>query len=145
MVTRQLQDEVITNMRRWQGIEDAVTALTAQVIQETQNPVVRLIMEIIQRDSQIHHRIEDWIADTMKYKTVTLTPEELVQVWKLIEHHMELERKVVEIAEETLDSLRGDSMVIQRYLTEFLLEDERKHSNLLNRLDNIKKGMYVQG
>ncbi len=104
MITKGIQGEVVNNMKQWQSIEDAVTGLTGQVIDKTENSFVRLIMEIIQRDSQMHHWIEEWIADSLEYKTVSLTPEELGQVWELIERHLELEKKVVEIVELTLKS-----------------------------------------
>jgi len=74
-----------------------------------------------------------------------LTPEELGDVWKMIEHHIEIEKKSVEIAEQALASLKGRSMVIQSYLLNYLLEDEKKHNNLLNNLESIKKGMHPYG
>ena len=36
-------------------------------------------------------------------------------------------------------------MLVQAYLLEYLLEDERKHNKLLERLVDIQKGMYPYG
>ena len=33
-------------------------------------------------------------------------------------------------------------MMVQAYLINYLLTDERKHNELLSRLDDIKKGVY---
>ena len=141
MSTKELQQEIVSNMKRWQKIEYASVASTGQIIEKTDNPVVRLVMEIIQRDSQMHYRIQEWIADSLEYKTVSLSPDELGKVWGMIESHIELEKKTLEMAGRSLETLKGKKMVIQEYLLQYLQEDEEKHNNLLRRLEMIKKGM----
>ncbi len=141
MTTKELQQEIISNMRRWQKIENAAAASTGQIMERTDNPVIHLLMEIIQRDSQMHYRVQEWIADSLQYKTVTLNPDELNQVWGMIEQHVEVEKKALGMAKQSLASLKGKKMVIQEYLLEYLAEDERKHNELLKRLETIKKGM----
>jgi hypothetical protein len=100
-------------------------------------------MEIIQRDSQMHYRVQEFIADSIEHKAVSLTPDELVAVWGMIENHINLEKKTVEIAEQAIASLKGQQgMIVQQYLLNYLLEDERKHNDLLKNLEDIKKGIY---
>jgi hypothetical protein len=141
MSMKETQQEIASNMKRWQKIEDASIASTGRIIEKTDNPIVRLAMEIIQRDSQMHYLVEEWIADSLEKKAVSLTPEELNTVWEMIDHHLSLEKRMMEIVEQTLQSLKGKRMVVQEYLLAYLLEDETKHMNLLTRLDTIKKGM----
>ncbi len=141
MTTKEIQQEIITNMRRWQKIEDAAVASTGLVIEKTENPLVHLIMEIIQRDSQMHHRVQEWMADSLEWKTITLTPKELNKVWGMIEQHIELEQKTLEMAKQSLAIIKGKKMVLQEYLLEYLAEDEKKHNHLLSRLEVLKKGM----
>jgi len=141
MSTKEIQQEIVTNMKRWQKIEYASLASTGQIIEKIDNPVVRLVMEIIQRDSQMHYRIQEWIADSLEFKTVSLSPDELGKVWGMIENHIELERKTLEMAERSLETLKGKKMVIQEYLLRYLQEDEEKHNSLLRHLEMIKKGM----
>ena len=141
MSTKEIQQEIVTNMKRWQKIEYASLASTGQIIEKIDNPVVRLVMEIIQRDSQMHYRIQEWIADSLEFKTVSLSPDELGKVWGMIENHIELERKTLEMAERSLETLKGKKMVIQEYLLQYLQEDEEKHNSLLRHLEMIKKGM----
>lgn len=141
MSTKELQQEIVANMKGWQKIEYSALASTGQIIEKTDNPVVRLVMEIIQRDSQMHYRIQEWIADSLEFKTVSLSPDELGKVWGMIESHIELERKTLEMARQSLEALKGKKMVIQEYLLQYLQEDEEKHNNLLRRLERIKKGM----
>lgn len=145
MSTKEIQKQIVSNMRRWQKIENASVASTGNVIEKTDNPVVRLIMEIIQRDSQMHYRIQELIADSLESKTITLTPDELGNVWDLIEKHIELEKKTVQFANEALAALKGKKMVVQEYLLNYLLIDENKHNEILEKLGTIKKGMYPYG
>jgi hypothetical protein len=145
MSTKEIQQQIISNMKKWQKIEDATVATTGLIIEKTDNPVVHLIMEIIQRDSQMHYRIQEWIADSLESKTVTLTYEELDKIWSLIERHIELEKKTVAMAQQSLEAIKGKKMVIQEYLLNYLAEDEKKHNNLLAHLEGIKKGMRATG
>jgi len=145
MSTKEIQQQIVANMKKWQKIEDATVATTGMIIEKTDNPVVHLVMEIIQRDSQMHYRLQEWIADSLESKTVTLTYEELDTIWSLIERHIELEKKTVAMAQQSLDAIKGKKMVIQEYLLNYLAEDEKKHNNLLAHLESIKKGMRATG
>jgi hypothetical protein len=141
MSTKELQQEIISNMRRWQKIEDASLASTGLIIEKTNNPIVRLVMEIIQRDSQMHYRVQEWIADSLEFKTVSLNSDELGKVWEMIERHIDLEKRALEMAKQSLGALKGKKMVVQEYLLEYLAEDEEKHNSLLRHLEIIKRGM----
>lgn len=145
MSTKEIQEQIVDNMRRWQKIENGAVASTGMVIDKTENPIVRLVMEIIQRDSQMHYRVQELIAESLTTKTITLTPEELGDVWDMVEKHIDLERKTVEMAEEALNAIKGKKMVVQEYLLQYLLEDENKHNHILDSMATIKNGMYPYG
>ncbi len=145
MSTKETQEQIIDNMRRWQKIENASVASTGNVIEKTDNPIIRLIMEIIQRDSQVHYRVQEMIADSLESKTISLSPDELADVWDLIEKHIKLEEKTIEMATEAKNALKGKKMVVQEYLLDYLLIDEQKHNKILETLETIKKGMYPYG
>jgi hypothetical protein len=141
MTTKELQQEIISNMGRWQKVENAAVASTAQIMERTENPFLRIVMEIILRDSQMHQRIQEWVAESLQYRTVTLTPDELKQIWGMIEQHVEIEKRTLELAKQSLASIRDKKMVMQEYLLQYLAEDERKHNQLLKQLETIKKGV----
>ena len=145
MSTKEIQERIVANMRRWRNMENATIAATGNVMERTENPIVRIVMEIVQRNSQMHYRVQELIADSLTGKTVSLSPEELEDVWDLIEKHIKLERQSVGLAEEALAALKGKKMVVQEYLIRYLLEDENKHNHLLDSLEVIKKGMYPYG
>ena len=145
MSTKKIQEKIIANMRSWQKIENASVSSTGKVMERTKNPVVRLVMEIIQRDSQMHYHVQEFIAESLESKTISLTPEELNDVWTMIEEHIKLEEKSVELANEALHALRGRKLVVQEYLLDYLRLDEQKHDKILESLSTIKKGMYPYG
>lgn len=145
MSTKELQEKLVDNMRRWQKIENASVASTGRVIEKTDNPIVRLVMEIIQRDSQMHYRVQDLIADSLEGKTIVLNPEELGEVWEMVEQHIKLEKKTMELAQEALDAIKDRKMNVQQYLLEYLMIDEDKHNKVLEKLEMIKNQMYPYG
>ena len=145
MSTKEIQQELVANMRRWQGIEDASVSSTKKIIEKVSNPIVRIVMEIIQRDSQMHYRVQGLIADSLDSATISVSPEDLEAVWGMVEEHIELEKETVQIANESLAALKGKKMVVQEYLLRYLLTDESKHNMLLNTLETIKGGMYPYG
>ena len=49
-VTKEMAEELITNMRDWQKVENAAVSSTARIMEDSDNPIVRLVMEIIQKE-----------------------------------------------------------------------------------------------
>lgn len=146
MSTKELQEQIVENMKKWQKIENATVAATGAIMEKTDNAIVRLVMEIIGHDSQVHHRVQQMIIDSLENQVVTLTPEELGKVWGMIESHIEMEKETVSLAEDSLKALEGKKgMVVQEYLLNFLKVDEQKHEFMLESLEKIKSGMYPYG
>lgn len=143
MSTKEAQEQIVANMKKWQKVENASVSSTGHIIEKTENPIVRLVMEIIQRDSQMHYRVQELIADSLTTKAIALSPDEVGDVWGLIEKHIELERQTVELAKSSLRAIEGKKgMLVQAYLLEYLLRDEEKHDAILDKLSEVKKGMY---
>jgi hypothetical protein len=94
------------------------------------------------RYGEITHLVRNQEEIAWERDTIAFTPKEPGEVWQLIEHYIEIGKKSMEIAEHALASLKAKSMVIQNYSLGYLLEDEKKHDNLLNALDSIKRIMY---
>jgi bacterioferritin (cytochrome b1) len=129
-------------MKEWQRLEDATVAQTAKIKMKTDNKLIRLVMEIIQRDSNMHHRIQQLIINSLEEEPVNIPVDDLVSIWDSIEQHIEMERKTVELGKVSLAELEGSGNVIQQYLLAFLMRDEEKHDKLLSDLELIKKGMF---
>jgi len=143
MTTKAKQEELVKTMRQWQKLENNAVAQTAKIMTETDHPLIRLVMEIIQRDSNMHHRVQQMIADSMEHAPVALTIDDLAEVWDSVEKHIAIEKKTIELAQQGLNALKGASKtVVQQYLLAYLLADEQKHEKLLADLELIKRGMY---
>jgi len=145
MSTKEIQEQIVQNMKKWQKIENASVAQMSAIIERTQNPVIQIVMEIIQSDSQMHHRVQQMILDSFEREAIVLTPEDLGQIWDLVEKHIAMEEETVQLAEKSLAALKGKKMVVQEYLLNYLKTDENKHDRLLESLEKIKSGMYPYG
>ena len=145
MSTKELQEQIVANMRRWQFVEDATCIQMSEIISKTKNPLIRLVMEIIRSDSQNHHRVQELIVNTLQSSTVSFSPDEFVEVWDLIDRHIKMEKKAESLAEESLQSIEGKKMVVQEYLLKYLMEDEAKHDRMLENMEVFKKGMGSPG
>ena len=44
---KELQEKLVATMKHWQGIEAAAVASTTEILQQTDNPLIRLVAEII--------------------------------------------------------------------------------------------------
>jgi len=135
-------ERVIDLLREWQKIERESIESCAEIMEKTDNPLIRQIMEIIRNDSVQHHRVQQFLIDSLTRTPVSLKPEELALVWDEIVRHDEMERKVIEMAEEARDECR---MFVQRALLDYLIYDEKKHDKLLQDLENFKKNLYPYG
>lgn len=144
MSMKEAQEKLALNMERWQKVEQETVDFVGQIIEKSDNPIVQHVLRIIQRDSEMHHKTQELILGTLK-GTVSLTPEEIGAVWELIEKHIKMEEAAVEMAEAAKAVVKDRSMPVQSYLVEYLLTDEQKHDQLLDGLNNIKKGMYPYG
>lgn len=145
MSTKELQEKLINNMRKWQKVEDISVAQCSEIIAKTKNPVIRMVMEIIRNDSQNHYRVQELIAHSLEEGTMAINPDEIAEVWDMIQKHIDMEKKAEQYARESTEALAGKKMVVQEYLLHYLLEDEEKHDHLLENLETIKKGMYPYG
>lgn len=132
-------EELREVLKSWQALENATVAHTTEVIGKTKNPLIQLVMEIIRRDSEMHHRVQQVLLDSLERQAFTLTPEELGEIWDMVEKHAEMEKKTIELAEKARKNCR---LFVQRHLLTYLIEDEKKHDRLLGQLEDFKRSIY---
>jgi pyruvate-formate lyase-activating enzyme len=143
MSGKERQEQVVENMKKWQKIENAAVVSTGKIIEKTDNPLIRLVAETIQRDSQHHYHVQQMIIDSMEKKPLTLQPEDVAEVWDLVKEHIEIEKKTIEFAKEGLDAIKGmKHLTPQHYLMNYLLKDEEKHDEMLEALEKVKRDLY---
>jgi hypothetical protein len=142
MGTKEKQEQLVAKMKRWQGIENAAVTQTSRILEETDHPLIRLVAEIIQRDSTMHHRVQQTIIDSLEREQINVFVQDLEKVWEAIEKHIAIEKKTIELAQESIAALAGTKHPVQQYLLAYLKDDEEKHDRLLCNLELLKKGMY---
>ena len=141
--TGQERSEKLLNMlHEWQGIEREAIDTTTRIMDKTDNGLIRQIMEIIRNDSVQHHRVQQFLIDSLTKTPVTLTHEELAEIWSEIEAHDEIERKTIELAKECKEECK---FFVQRALLNYLIVDEEKHDHILMELEAFKKNMSKLG
>jgi hypothetical protein len=142
MGTKEKLEQVVGIMKRWQKAENAAVHQTSRIMEETENPLIRLVMEVIQRDSNMHHRVQQMVVDSIERESVPVLLPDLEKVWVSIEKHIKIEKQTIDMAQQALAALEGTKNPVQQYLISYLLEDEKKHDKLLADLELIKKQMY---
>lgn len=140
--TKEKQARLVEVLSSWQAIENRSITQCGDIADRTRNPVIRLVMEIIRRDSAMHHRVQQFVADSIEKEAVTLTVADLEEVWGAIEAHIAAERETERLVAQAREALAGTKDVVQHYLLAYLAADEKKHDELLEGLNLIKRGMY---
>jgi hypothetical protein len=130
--------EMVDTLQKWQAIERGSMNMTAEIMEGTRNPLVRIVMEIIRHDSLMHHRVQQFLVDSVTEADVTITREELADIWTKIEEHDAVEKQTIELAEGLRDKAWSP---IHKQMLDYLLEDEKKHDRLIGILNEIKAGM----
>ena len=135
-------DEMVEGLKKWQSIERKSMEQTAEIMESTANPVIRMIMEIIRQDSMMHHRVQQFMIDSLTREAVSLSPEEISEIWLKIEEHDEMEKDVINMAKDLKEKAWSP---VHKQLLDYLLTDEAKHDRLLELLGELKKGLYPYG
>jgi rubrerythrin len=135
-------EKLVSALRQWQTIERKAIDSCANIMEKTDNALIRQIMEIIRNDSVQHHRVQQFIIDSLTKEQVRLTPEELGEIWDEITAHDEVERETIELAKELRKECR---FFVQKALLDYLIIDEEKHDTLLQSLEDFKKNLYPYG
>jgi hypothetical protein len=125
-------------LRQWQGIERQAMTEMAEIMEETTNPLIRIIMEIIRHDSLMHHRVQQFLIDSVTKQDVALTREDVAEIWDRIQAHDEVEKQTIGLAQELRDEAWSP---VHKQLLDYLLADESKHDRLLEQLEQVKRGM----
>ncbi len=131
-------EHMVSVLREWQGIERKAVNDLGEIMEKTQSPLIRLLMEIIRHDSLMHHRVQQFLIDSLTVASPTVTREDVAEIWSMVEEHDKAEKKTIELANQMLKEAWTP---VQKQLISYLLKDESKHDDLLMQLEDVKKGM----
>jgi bacterioferritin (cytochrome b1) len=145
MTLKEIEEKLVTTLKKWQKIEEEAIISTGEVIAEMKNPLPRAIFEIIQRDAENHRRVLELIVQSHEKEGFKLTVDQLEEVSKVVSRHVQVEKRMIESAKEVLQLISGKNLVLHEYFLKYLQEDEKKHMDLLKGLENIKKHIHPYG
>ena len=131
-------EKMVMLLKNWQKLERKAMDDTAAIIEESDNALVRLIMSIIRHDSLMHHKVQQFLIDSITDADVPVSRDDLANIWDRIEQHDQLEKKTIALAGELRDEAWSP---VHKQLLGYLLEDEKKHDRLLEQLREMKVGM----
>jgi hypothetical protein len=131
-------DKMVNTLRTWQALERVAMTETSELAAKTKSPLIRMIMEIIGHDSQMHHRVQQFLIDDLEKQSVTVTREDVAEIWDKIEQHDKVEKKTIELAKAMREEAWSP---VHRQMLDYLLADEAKHDSLLAQLEEVKRGM----
>lgn len=131
--------QFMTDLFEWLSVESDTVMKCTEIQEKTDNPFVQLVAEIIRGSSRTHIRILNLIHECLAKKAVSLTPEELGQMWELVQGYLETETKSVDMARQAISSSR---IFVIRQLLIYMLEDKSRNLKLLGQLEDFKKNLY---
>jgi hypothetical protein len=128
-------EKMVEALRQWQEIERESMTATAQITERTESTLIRLIMEIIRTDSHMHHRVQQFLVDSVTRESTVVTREDIAAIWDSIEEHDRAEKKAIQLAEQ----LKKEAWTpVHKLLLEYLLRSEALHDSLIQQLDDLK-------
>jgi rubrerythrin len=140
--TKASQKQLTGTLTKWIEIEEAAVKQTGAIVQKTKNKALKTVFEIIRQDSAMHRKVQQMIVDSLEKEAFQVSPDELLEVWDLIEEHIKLEQKTIELAVKARKTCFNP---VARFFLRYLLTDEEKHDALLENLSDIKNGLYPYG
>jgi hypothetical protein len=133
------RDKFLADLDDWLEVEALTRKRCSEVQKKTENPLIHMVAEIIRRDSKTHIEVLKLIKSSLTKQAIPLSPDDLAEIWDLLDGHRELEQKSVDMAQE---ALRNSRIFVIRNLLTYLLDDESKHLKLLNQLEDFKRQIY---
>jgi hypothetical protein len=131
-------DNMVKVLRDWQGLERQAMSLTAEISEKTESTLIRILMDIIRHDSHMHHRVQQFLIDSVTKESVAVTREDVVSIWEAIEEHDAVEKRTIQLAEQ----LKKDAWTpVHKLLLEYLLRSESLHDSLIEQLGEFKSDM----
>ena len=137
-----IEEEVVKNFKQWQVLENETISLSEDLQKKSDNPFVKLIMEVIKRDSEKHKIMQQFVIDSFTKEAIHLAPQELIPLAEVLEKHIKAEAKSMGLANSCI---AGTKNFFASFVASSLISDELKHHEMLTMLDQIKGAVYPYG
>jgi hypothetical protein len=136
------REQIVSTMKDWEILEKRSAECIGKVKAKCGNPLICLVMDIIENDAVIHERLQEFIVGTLERRQIDLSPDEVGEVIELIKEHARLKEEIIGKAESIMDRLKDKSLRVQKFLLKTIVADEKKHKEMLEGIEEIKQGLY---
>jgi hypothetical protein len=135
-------EELATILKDWQGLEDQTIKFSEDLMKKSNNPFVKVIMEMIKRDSEKHKAMQQFAIDHLTKRAIEIAPQDLVPLADVLERHLQAEAKSMGLANVAITKSKD---FFTNFIVSYLMADEIKHHEMLTKLDQIKGAVYPYG
>ena len=135
-------EELVSLLKEWQGLEVQGIEFLQNLQGETDNKVLKEVLEIIKHDSGQHRRVQQFLIDGLTKEAFSLDVDEVAKIWEKLAEHDQLEEDAIAMAHR---ARKNTSSSLVRYFLNYLLADEEKHHRMLDNLEDIKRNLYPYG
>lgn len=125
-------------VEKWMGIEDKAIAECDRVIAGTGNVLVKGLADAIKTDAIKHKELLGVINEALT-GTISLSPDDLLTISRLLDFYVQLEKKPIEMAAHERTS--GAHLIVRELLA-YLLEDEQKYDRFRDQFEELKMKIY---
>ena len=139
---REQYEQIASTMKDWKLLEKRSAESIDKVKAKCANPLICLMMDIIENDARIHERLQELIISSLQSQPITLSLDEVGEVIELIREHTRIKGEMIQKTESVLDQLNDKSLRIQEFLLKTIIADEKKHKEMLEGVEKIRQGLY---
>ncbi len=125
----------------WKDRQGELQRGAEELHNRTDSYFVQIVTKAIQRDAEKHEEILQSVLDCFDC-TVTVTPEELGELTRLLDDHLDIQEKTDKLART---ALKSRPHYITNQLIRYILEDGKKNAVLKEQLNEVKARLYPYG
>src|SRR4030043_2441951 len=121
-------EELAKILKEWYALEDQTIKFAEDLMSKSNNSFVKVIMEMIKRDSEKHKIMQQFAIDHLTKEAFHLTPQELIPLSEVLEKHIQAEAKSMGLANSAITMSRD---YFTNFIVSYLMADEIKHHEML--------------
>jgi len=142
VLMKEQHEQIASTMKDWKLLEKRSAESIDKVKAKCANPLICLMMDIIENDAVVHERLQELIVSSLQKQQITLSLDEVGEVIGLIREHTRIKGEMIQKTESMLVQLKDKSLRIQEFLLKTIIADEKKHKEMLEGVEKIRQGLY---
>ena len=121
----------VKTVRKWQATEADSRERIEELMKRVKSPLITTTLDIMKQNSARHKALLQIIIDTTEDKEDFVDLAELADLTSTFRDHLAVENRMIHLASHTYESSKQN---IVQYITSFIIADEKKNNEMLNKL-----------